>query len=147
MLRPPFVRQSDDKSCGLCCVKANLRYWGCDSDIPKFERALVPKKHGLDAFKIEEIYRRYGWFVSSGSMTIKTVSDYTEDGIAVQCLINFENCGHYVLVFHVDRAKVKFMCPMRGIVTQKIEKFLRSWESAYADLDLLFPFYGIVSFR
>lgn len=124
-------------------------YWGeGQREIAKFERAIIPKKDiGVPARKIEEVYRRNRWMVMAGSMLITDVKSYTDIGVPVQVLIDYQGCGHWVLVFACGKTKLQYMCPVRGVVTEKIVSFIEKWDRAYSELDLMFPFYGIVSYK
>ena len=123
LLTLPDVRQTAGHDCGEAAAKCVLEVYQVVAK-PKFATPI----DGSDPRTLESWFRRLGFHVLSGEMTLDILKAICQQMRPVICLITPEGSdSHYVTVKRVSRRGVYFQCPWDGPSSMSEADWLESW--------------------
>lgn len=123
-------RQRDSWSCGAIAAAVSLDLLGVE---PADSTALVSvglaatPLDGTDPRVMESFFRKLGYSVISGEMTVDDLRHQTMLARPVMCLVRYGNIGHWVTMVEVKARKLQFHCPVRGLVKMPNRAFEGIW--------------------
>lgn len=119
MLALTEILQKNSHDCGKACATCVLNYHG----VPNPAKLVVEPIDGCDPRSLEIFFRKVGFRVLSGEMTLGNLKHFTDLGWPVVAVLK----GHYVVVGGVGRGKVHFMDPAEGLTSDPVTAFLARW--------------------
>lgn len=119
MIELPEVKQKQQFDCGKAAAACVLNYY----EVPNASRLITDPLDGTDPRTLEIFFRRCGFNVLSGEMTLGVLKYLTDNAFPVIAVLK----GHYVVVAGVARGRVRFMCPTDGHTSDPISAFLARW--------------------
>jgi ABC-type bacteriocin/lantibiotic exporter with double-glycine peptidase domain len=122
----PDVRQRADHDCGAAVFACVTRYW--EGRGRKIKSHPI---HGTPPDQLEPAFRAAGYLVSSGNMTVGDLKHHAGQGRPVVCPVQWDGCGHWVVVRGVARGRVYLMDPANGPTSVT----LAEWEACWHDAD------------
>lgn len=125
MIQLPDVRQQTGWGCGRTVLEALHIYW--QRPLKPALAALSNPIQGLCPDTVDAALRASGFGVLSGSMNVDLLKSLTGAGYPVACLVQYDECGHWVLVGEVRRNRIKMLCPVRGIISQSVSEWSLNW--------------------
>ena len=153
----PDTRQTYDFDCGAMAVQTVLAYYGHDIREDKLMKALGTTKDGTDVKSIVKFFKKYGFDVVEGQLTVEQLKEavdkgwpvlmpiqaWTDDLLRVDW-VHDKDDGHYVLaVGHTD-GKIIFEDPSafekQYLPEEELEK---RWHDFDSDGEK-FDHYGII---
>lgn len=142
-------RQSDGWSCGVVAASTALELIGyhrdCATDYPK-RYILSTPLDGTDPRILESFFRREFLRVISGDMSVVDLKFHVDLGRPVVCLIQFGGTGHWVTVYRVTRAAVKYHDPAKGFCKLSPAKFRAIWYDRDRN-SFVYRGFGVAVFR
>jgi ABC-type bacteriocin/lantibiotic exporter with double-glycine peptidase domain len=122
LLELPDVRQENGHDCGeaaACCV---ARFFGT----ALLTRSLASPEDGTHPSALETVFRRAGFAVQAGTMTLADLKHHVAQGRPVLCCVA-QHGGHWVVVRGVGRGKVYYQCPVDGPLSMRAAEFASQW--------------------
>lgn len=125
MIALPDIRQKGTYDCGAACVDTVFAALGI-----RASAALLGLSNGIQGTApdtVEAMLRAARLPVVSGTMTVKDLKHFTDDGRPVICPITLPDGGHWVVVRGVARLIVHLQCPVDGPMTRTVKQWMGIW--------------------
>lgn len=133
----PTVLQAKTYDCSAACAKAVEQHYGTTRPLAFYVTGLaVDSANGCDPRTLDRFFRRRGYGVIAGEMTVDDLRFHTSRDRPVVVPVTFDGAGHYVVVYRVARDRVRIADPWCGSVSLRREAF----ESAWRDHDAVETF-------
>jgi ABC-type bacteriocin/lantibiotic exporter with double-glycine peptidase domain len=126
----PDVRQRRDCDCSAACAKAVEEHYGVVRPLAHYSNGLsVERASGCDPRTIERFFRKAGYLVTSGEMTLEDMRYHTARHRPIITPVTSNGLGHYVVVYRVsDRLRtVYFQDPWDGPRKMPAAEFEPLW--------------------
>jgi hypothetical protein len=129
MIPLPDIRQKAGYDCGRAMLEAFHVFW--DRPLPSRLAALSNPVQGLGPDVMDAALRASGFSVLSGSLTVEMLKVVTGQGYPIACLIQYEGVGHWTLVGGIQRRRITYLCPIRGIVSEPVSRWTLNWTDCH----------------
>lgn len=123
------IRQKDGFGCGRVMLESFHTFW--ERPLRPALVALSNSIQGLGPDTLDAALRASGFDVLSGSMTVPILKGLVNEGYPVACLIQFEDVGHWVMVGQISRGRVRYYCPVRGLVAEPVPQWNANWHDCH----------------
>lgn len=143
MLALPDIRQTANHDCGIAVCRVVMRYYGKKWQ-DNFEKMLnACEIDGTDPRNIEFLFRKSGFGVLSGELTVPDIRHFIAMKRPVITLVQRFGIGHYIVVNDVKSRRIDYHCPVDGLVKCSIRKFRESWRDV-GRMGTIYNSFGIV---
>ncbi len=133
----PFIKQLNEKDCGVCSLAMIIKYYGGNYTLNELRKLTNTNNHGTTAYHLIEASKRIG-FTAKG---IKCkFDDLNKDNFVLPCIahLKYESSGHYIVIYKVDFKKKTIVIadPASKIKTIIFDDFIKDWNEV---LIFLYP--------
>lgn len=127
LLDLPDVRQTGDHDCGAACLAVLFEWY--DVPRPRWVRPMCDPEDGLQPDAVRSAVRSVLGVAVSLPMTVGVLRGFVLDGRPVLCpvMLPGADCGHWVVVRGVTRARVSYHCPENGRESLPLDGWLAAW--------------------
>lgn len=121
------IKQKGLMDCGIASLATIYKYYGVDISLDQLEETLGERKAGISVYDIVNLAKNSGFEVKAVkySNLEEDIFDFKKPAIAHINIGNF--LKHYIVIYEMDKEKVIFADPAKGIVKSTLKKFLKIW--------------------
>lgn len=124
-----FINQNDEKDCGTTCLAIISKHYGLRVSLSKLREIAGTDNMGTNVYGLIKCANEIG-FNAKG---IKASEEYLINEVKNPCIahiIKHTNEGtllHFIVIYKISNNKVIIADPAEGIVTYKLNEFLKIW--------------------
>lgn len=123
----PFIKQIDQKDCGVTCLAMILEKYKTYIPIHKLREKSGTDLQGTSALGLKKCAEDYGFNVLAIQADNELWNDKEMKYPAIAHVIINENILHYVVIYGFDKGKLIIGDPAKGIEKKSIKEFSKIW--------------------
>ena len=123
MKKYKFVKQSDFKDCGICCLQMIIKHYNGNVGKEKLREITKTNKFGTTAYHLTECLKYFGFSSTGMNVSINDLNKVTLPCIA-HVTIN-KSFNHYVVIYNLNEKKKQVIIadPAKGVLKMSYSSF------------------------
>lgn len=135
--RFPFIQQYDESDCGAASLAMVCRYYGVTASVTTLRDLANVGQHGASLADIARAAERLGFCTRAIQTNYETLRQ-----LPLPALVHWQG-NHYVVVYEVDHAGVRYADPAEGLKRATREEFAQGWTGYVLTLEPTDKLHGI----
>ncbi|MFN9500090.1 MAG: peptidase domain-containing ABC transporter, partial [Chryseotalea sp.] len=120
----PFYKQLDIMDCGPTCLRMIAKYYGKSYTLQELRRKTSITREGVSLLDLSRAAESIGFRTLGARITLNQLIN----GVNLPCIIHW-NQNHFAVVYKVSAKKILVADPMGGIISYKLEEFVKGWKN------------------
>lgn len=133
----PYVKQHDEKECGICCLLMMIRYYHGNYSLKELSELSHTTQKGTTAYHLLEASKSVGFIARGVSCDLNKVS---KNELLLPCIahVMMDYGGHYVVIYKISFSKQELWVvdPALGYKKYSFIEFQKIWSGT---LLLMYP--------
>ncbi len=124
----PFVKQPDGMDCGPACLKMIAAHYKMNFSLEMLRKRCYITREGVSFLGLSEAADSLGF----RTIGVKIPFDMLNENVPMPCIVYWRQ-KHFVVVYKIEKDKIRVADPAVGLVKYTHEEFIRNWTSTVAD--------------
>ena len=124
----PFVKQLNEKDCGVCCLAMIIKYYGGNYTLNELRQMTNTNKQGTNAYHLIEASKKIGFNAKGIKCKLENLN---KDNLIIPCIahLKINNNGHYIVIYEVNFKKKTIIIadPANKIKKISYQEFKKNW--------------------
>lgn len=119
-----FYKQLNAMDCGPTCLRMIARHYGKHYNADTLRQTAGFNKQGVSLLGISDTAEKIGFRTRGVKLTLEQLHEAPHP-----CVLHWDQ-NHFVVLVKLTRKEVKIADPGKGIITYRINEFLKYWASS-----------------